>query len=174
MGFPDDTVVQVQQVDDENWKLLRRIEYERGGHTFVADMDSPTDFASIPRVVVWLIPRYGRYTQAAIIHDYLWRGGVAKGELSLREADALFRIAMSELGVPFLIRWVMWAAVRLVAVGKGGPLADWLRTLPLVGLFFLLMLPVVGPPVLMILAALVLSWSSSPWSGWRSKRGRAW
>ena len=33
--------------------------------------DFATDLASVPRFLTWLIPRYGQYTRAAIIHDYL-------------------------------------------------------------------------------------------------------
>jgi len=34
-----------------------------------------TDFASIPWFARWLIKTWGRHTNAAIIHDYLYRGG---------------------------------------------------------------------------------------------------
>jgi Protein of unknown function (DUF1353) len=57
-----------------------------------------TDFASVPRVFVWFLPRYGRYTKAAILHDYLWREAVPAGKLRLAEADVIFRHAMHELG----------------------------------------------------------------------------
>lgn len=30
-----------------------------------------TDLASVPRVMTWLFPRYGQYTKAAVLHDYL-------------------------------------------------------------------------------------------------------
>jgi hypothetical protein len=155
MGFPLDAVVNVEQVDDKNWKLRRALEYEATGRKFVAGVDMATDFASVPRIFVWLLPRYGRYTKAAIIHDYLWREGVKKGEITLREADALFRNAMAELKVAFLRRWVMWAAVRWGALKKGGPFSDWWRDFPLVLLFTALVLPVVGPPALLVQVALV-------------------
>lgn len=155
MGFPKDAVVNVEQMDDKNWKLRRTLEYEATGRTFVAEVDMETDFASVPRVFVWLLPRYGRYTKAAIIHDYLWREGVKKREITLREADALFRNAMSELKVPFLRRWVMWAAVRWGALKKGGPVLDWLTDFPLVLLFTVLVLPVVGPAALLVQVSLL-------------------
>ena len=56
-----------------------------------------TDFASVPRFFVWFIPRYGRYTKAAIIHDHLWRDQVGKGAICFRDADGLFRQAMRSL-----------------------------------------------------------------------------
>src|SRR5262245_18238032 len=30
-----------------------------------------TDLASVPRCLTWLFPRYGKYTKAAVVHDYL-------------------------------------------------------------------------------------------------------
>jgi hypothetical protein len=158
MGFPEGTVVRVEQAGEETWKLLHEVRYDDPDRTFLAKVDSETDFASVPRVFVWLLPRYGVYTKAAIIHDYLWQRGVVNGEITLRNADALFRRAMSELGVPFLTRWVMWGAVRWGAVLKKGPPADWWKDFPLVALFTVLMLPVIVVPALAILLALGIFW----------------
>jgi len=30
-----------------------------------------TDLASVPRSLTWLFPRYGKYTKAAVLHDFL-------------------------------------------------------------------------------------------------------
>ena len=117
-----------------------------------------TDFASVPRVVTWLIPRYGRYTKAAIIHDYLCDVAVPRGEISRADADGVFRRALRELGVAFLRRWLMWAAVRLDAA------RDDLRTLwrprrRAVPVWLLLALPglfLVLLPGVLILAALAV------------------
>ena len=79
-----------------------------------------TDFASVPRVFVWLLPRYGAYTKAAMVHDLLWREYACKGRMSYRDADGVFRRALRELEVPFLRRWMMWTAVRWGALVKPG------------------------------------------------------
>jgi hypothetical protein len=42
---------------------------------------------------VWFLPRYGRYTKAAILHDHQWRDLATNGEISWVDADALFRRA---------------------------------------------------------------------------------
>jgi hypothetical protein len=60
--------------------------------------------------VRWLILRSGRYTKAAVLHDYLWRH--CPDDITRSEADGLFRRALQDLEVPFLRRWLMWAAVR--------------------------------------------------------------
>ena len=97
---------------------------------------------------VWLLPRYGRYTKAAILHDHLWRVAVPAGELSLRDADGILRRALRELGVPFLRRWLMWAAVRYGALKKGGANADWWKEFPRVLLVSIVVVPFVLPPAL--------------------------
>ena len=154
MPFDADAVVDVEQLGDEDWKLLRSLGYQ-GNKRFVVEPEMTTDFASVPRVFVWLLPRYGRYTKAAILHDFLWRTQVKAGRLSWRDADGMFRRAMRELNVPFLRRWVMWAAVRIGALTKEGglrtvegPPADWWLAV--------VMLPIVLPPAVMIGVALIL------------------
>ena len=96
MAFESDVVV--REVADATWELTEPLRY--AGHTdrFVVPAGFRTDFASVPRAFVWLIPKYGRYTKAAILRD---------------DADGLFRRAMRELGVPFLRRWLMWGAVSV-------------------------------------------------------------
>jgi hypothetical protein len=81
---------------------------------------------TFPAVLVWFIPRYGRYTKAAIFHDYLCSAAVPAGRISRIEADGMFRQAMREVGVPFLRRWIMWTAVRLGALtNPTGPKKWW-------------------------------------------------
>ena len=97
-----------------------------------------TDLASVPRVMTWLFPRYGQYTKAAVLHDYLCQtvgqetiavyptrpeGGDAAGDgtgeaeqqlirmADRSDADEIFRLVMTELGVPWARRWLMWSAV---------------------------------------------------------------
>ena len=102
-----------------------------------ASPDEPftTDLASVPRALTWLFPRYGTYTKAAVLHDYLCHhfgtesldvyparsevadaaaGPVEPRTLELEDrsdADEIFRLVMHELGVPWARRWVMWSAV---------------------------------------------------------------
>lgn len=103
-----------------------------------ASPDEPfeTDLASVPRSLTWLLPRYGKYTKAAVLHDYLCQNfrttkAVASSppaspasatipeELELKDrsdADEVFRQAMRELGVPWARRWVMWSAVNWATI----------------------------------------------------------
>jgi hypothetical protein len=152
-GF-EDPVVEVRQVGDKNWATLRVLDYRGSTQDFQVPKEEETDFASVPRVFVWFLPRYGRYTPAAILHDHLWKYEVPAGTLSLRDADGIFRQAMRELGVPFLRRWIMWAAVRWGALAKPGGRRDWLGEAPRVLLVSVVALPIVAPAAAVILLTL--------------------
>jgi hypothetical protein len=154
--FRPGSEVDVKEIDEKNWELLRELNYDGTRQSFVVPVGTGTDFASVPRVFIWFLPQYGRYTKAAILHDYLWRSGVPGNELTLPEADAILRRAMRELGVPFLRRWIMWAAVRLGALKKPGGRTRWLRESWKVFPLALLALPIVGPPAILILIALAV------------------
>jgi Protein of unknown function (DUF1353) len=156
MSFTPESEVRVKELEGSDWELLRILEYKGNRDHFEVPEGLETDFASVPRVFVWFLPRYGRYTKAAILHDYLWRDAVPAGELTLAEADGIFRRAMWELGVPFLRRWLMWGAVRIGALTKPGGRKGWLRDSWRVIPLLLLALPIVGPPALVILIALTV------------------
>src|SRR5262249_40304326 len=90
-----------------------------------------------------------------ILHDALCRRA-EEGRFSRREADGIFRQAMRLEEVAFLRRWAMWAAVRVGALASKNGRTDWWKDAWLVALIALLVLPVVFPPALMIVAALLL------------------
>ena len=79
-----------------------------GGLTIKVPKGFETDFASIPRIFWPILPPFGRYTKAAIIHDYLY--GLEGCSRWL--ADAIFREAMCQLGVPWYKRIPIYYAVR--------------------------------------------------------------
>lgn len=71
-----------------------------------------TDYASVPWPLTLLIPRDGKHSIAAVVHDYLY-SLVREGEFTRSVADAMFLSIMRELGVNPLKRYVMYAAVRV-------------------------------------------------------------
>ena len=146
--------VDVRSIGDKDWILVSPLEYEGKVDHFLVPAGTETDFASVPRPFVWFLPTYGPYTKAAILHDYLWRHAVPKGDISLADADGIFRRAMRELRVPFLRRWMMWAAVRLGALIKPGGTRRWIRESWRVLPVSLLALPITLPPALLVLLAL--------------------
>src|SRR6266571_2531093 len=82
MPFSPDSEVDVTELEDvKEWALLRELEYQGKQDPYTVPVGQHTDFASVPRVFAWFIPPYGRYTKAAILHDYLWRVRAAQGEM---------------------------------------------------------------------------------------------
>lgn len=124
VGFETRVIVSPSPDNSRQWVLVEPLEYQADHDHFMVPKGFVTDFASVPRVVAWLIPRYGRWTPAAILHDYLWSEARA-GRFNKPDADGIFNQALRELGVPFLRRWLMWTAVRWA----GGP-KTWLAKGP--------------------------------------------
>lgn len=74
-----------------------------------------TDFATVPRAIWSIIPPIGKYTKAAVLHDYLYENPhLVKNK---KEADKIFLHAMEILGVEKWKRTIMYWSVR--AFGKG-------------------------------------------------------
>lgn len=146
----------MRRCGDEMWELVGPLVYQGRTDTFRVEAGFVTDFATVPRAVVWLIPRFGRYTAAAILHDWLLVVGLNEGLVSPRDADGLFRRVLRELGVPPVRRWLMWTGVRWGSVTKPGRRHEWLRDAPAVLGISVLAAPLVVPPALLILAALLV------------------
>jgi hypothetical protein len=153
-GFSPGAKVVVEAIDDTNWKVREGFSYKGKSETFSIPVGAETDFASVPRIFVWFLPRYGRYTLAAILHDYLWRQRASTGAMDYVDADGMFRRAMRELEVPFLRRWIMWAAVRWGALFKSGGRRGWWREAWRVVLVTIVAIPFVLPPAVVVGAAL--------------------
>jgi hypothetical protein len=144
----------VRRVSDQFWEVVAALVYRGARDTFVVPAGFRTDFASVPRVVVWLIPRFGRYTMAAVLHDWLVTEGLAAGAVSSRDADGLFRRVLHEEGVPPVRRWLMWTGVRWGALATPRRRLGWWRDAPRVLALSVLAAPVVVPPAVVITAAL--------------------
>jgi Protein of unknown function (DUF1353) len=67
-----------------------------------------TDFASTPRALWAVLPPFGTYQLAAVVHDFLY---LDQG-CSREQADALLRVAMFESKVEARKRDIIWQAVR--------------------------------------------------------------
>ena len=65
-----------------------------------------TDFASIPRIIWPILPPWGNYGKAAILHDRLYR----YKEYTRKESDQIMKIAMEVLGVEnWKINTIYWS-----------------------------------------------------------------
>ncbi len=65
------TDLTVRRVDATTWAIVDALVYRGNRDRFVVPAGFRTDFASVPRLVAWLIPRYGTYTLAVVLHDWL-------------------------------------------------------------------------------------------------------
>lgn len=138
------------------WRLDRPMIYQGNYEIWEVPEGYITDLASVPRLAVWLIPRYGVYTPAAILHDYFC-DAVNDGApiVSRADADGLFRRCLRELGVSGPKRWMMWAAVRAASRMSGAKLKDWLW-------FLLILVPAVT--FVAIPAIVVQIWVTAFWA----------
>jgi hypothetical protein len=83
--------------------------FDAGGVEYVVPAGFETDFASVPRFLWRIIPPWGEYSRAAVVHDYLYRNGIG----TRAKADEAFRSLMQHLRVSWWKRNAMYAAVRL-------------------------------------------------------------
>ena len=99
--------------DGENSVVMSDLRYQVGTTQFaiIVPAGFVTDFASTPRAIWAVLPPFGNYQLAAVVHDFLyWDQGCTR-----EQADALLRVGMAESRVEPLKRDAIWQAVR-----KGG------------------------------------------------------
>lgn len=120
-------------LNDDEGTLIAPLAYQGAVEHFVVPSGFVTDFASVPRLMQWFAPSIGKWTRAAVLHDWFCVG-LAAGNcvVSSRDADGLFRRTMQEAGVGPVRRWLMWAAVRWAALLNRHRRHGWLRDAPAV------------------------------------------
>jgi hypothetical protein len=144
------------KVGGNDWDMKRLLMYTANRQTFRIPAGFRTDFASVPRVLAWLVPRIGDSVLPAILHDFLWRILVPLGYLGHVCADGIFRQALRLEGVPFVLRWLCWTAVRWGALTRPGGWRGWSETAPHVLFWTVVALPLLLPAVVTVTAALLL------------------
>ncbi|WP_254790870.1 DUF1353 domain-containing protein [Blastococcus tunisiensis] len=146
----------VRSLDADTWELVDELVYQGRWQVFVVPKGFETDFATVPRLVTWLVPRFGAYTRAAVLHDWLCTAGIESGAVTSREADGIFRRVLRESGVPVLRRWLMWAGVRWGALASARRRAGWAASAPGVLAISAVAAPLVLPPAVVIVPGLVV------------------
>lgn len=101
-------VVVDYDIDTYEVELLYDYAVTLSGYLVTVPKGFLTDFASVPKCLWSICPPRGKYTQAAVLHDYLYQTGAGRNY-----ADEWFLIFMEELGVSWWRRRAMWAAVRV-------------------------------------------------------------
>ncbi len=98
--------------DGRNWVILKDFGYDVGGENSGETINVPigfvTDFASVPRPLWWFAPKWGRYGNAAVIHDFCyWDQSYDR-----RKSDDVFKEGMQVLKVGRIRTWLLYYAVR--------------------------------------------------------------
>ena len=107
--------------DSYTWELLSDFSYYYADNTqdsgfgiITVPKGTITDLASTPRIMWVVFPPIGKYSKAAIIHDYLYANAID----TKRFADDVFLDAMTVLGVPKWRRYLMYWAVHVFGRGN--------------------------------------------------------
>jgi hypothetical protein len=132
---PAEIVLRQSDIADFTLEEPFRVIDDLGDDCWIVDGEV-SDLASVPPFLTWLVPRYGRHTFAALLHDHLQDPHV-EHPVTSAEADTVFRNAMADTGVPLLVRWLMWAAVSARTRVKGGGIGRY-ATAAWVGAYVLL------------------------------------
>lgn len=107
-----ETLVVTPLPDGRTWIVLSNFGYAVGSEDSSDVIDVPigtyTDFASIPRLLWSILPRWGKYGNAAVIHDWLyWDQSRCR-----RDADFILLEGMEVLQVSAWKKFAIFWAVR--------------------------------------------------------------
>ncbi len=98
--------------DGKSWVIVGDFGYDIGevgsSRKVVVERGFVTDFASVPRVLWWVLPKWGIYGNAAVIHDWLYWDQ----QTTRKEADEILLEAMAVLHVSDLKKKAIYTAVR--------------------------------------------------------------
>jgi len=109
------TNIQVSTKDGRHVVLMEPLVYVTNtGEVITVPAGAESDGCSTPQAVWNLLPPFGLYWKAALLHDYLYR----KTTRLKDECDLLFLEAMASLGVDLITREAIYEGVHL-----GGSLA---------------------------------------------------
>jgi len=115
--------VKATSSDGRNFTLCEPVIYcAKNNETFRAAVGGSTDGLSTPKQIWSLIPPFGSYWPAGIIHDAGYRNSLEKRQpdgtwskiaLAKDECDEIFLEAMESLGVELLLREAIYEGVHL-------------------------------------------------------------
>jgi len=107
------TPADLRMLDEELWAVLTPFRFYIGEESdndwIIVPYGFITDLASIPRAFWSILPPFGEYAKAAILHDFLY----CFGNKGRKYADRVLLEAMTVLGVAKWRRFVIYSAVRI-------------------------------------------------------------
>lgn len=98
----------VSKVEPYLWRLYTPLVCQISGERFVVPVNFNTDFASVPRFLWALFPPYGKYTEIATLHDYLYY----LKDRPRKEIDQIFYNGLLLSEVPSWKAKIMYWSVR--------------------------------------------------------------
>ena len=127
--MPFRTRLVTAHISRNTWELTRPLVWQGEWQYVIIREGFHTDFASIPKVVRWLLDNAGANAEAGVLHDAAWRESKLKPDVRRIDpwfADGMLRRALRETGSTALIRTLIWFGVRIAAsvclrLGKKGP-----------------------------------------------------
>lgn len=97
------------------WEVAEPFTFSFGGELITIPAGYTSDFASVPRLLWWLIPPHGMSAEASIIHDFLYDNRIGNRD----DVDMFFFACLLEV-VPIWQAKLMYRIVRTFA-------ASWWR-----------------------------------------------
>jgi hypothetical protein len=132
-SFVPNTLPNFHFISDYQIALDSPLKWVGKTETFIVPKGFVSDFATVPKFLWWLFGPTGKYTAAAILHDWLCTLlGTRCPPASARDTDGIFRRRCKELGVDYVSRWLLWTGVRWGALFNEKRRAGWWRDAPLV------------------------------------------
>lgn len=92
----------------KKWTLVKDFDFILDGTIHTVPKGFETDLASTPRFSWAVFPKSGIYTEAAVIHDYMY----VEALYNKKKADKTFKQALKFCGVGLIRRNAMYRAVR--------------------------------------------------------------
>ena len=119
--FTDKLTISEYHVGERLWAIEQPLIYELyylgSGYEIEVPSGYVTDGATVPRMLWWFLPSWGRYSRAAVLHDFLCtlllRGKPHRLVPSRYQADQIFLEAMRVCDVNWLERIALYLGARI-------------------------------------------------------------
>ena len=105
------TKLKLEFLSNKKAVLLQDYIYSINGYDIKVFRGFITDGASVPKSLQWIYDPFGKYINAAVIHDYLYSTYNNTG-INRALADKVFNFIMKETGVDNKTRRKFYTAVR--------------------------------------------------------------
>lgn len=90
------------------WEVMERFTVKWKGISITVPKGFRTDLASTPRILWAILPPFGKYNTAAIVHDYLYY----RKTLSRKTCDEIFLELMTYSKVNVVVKMLFYFSVR--------------------------------------------------------------